>query len=168
MAGYNKFMFKQKLVAFFLSVSLIMVLVTPSLVLAQADATTPPTSFTADMKTQLEAAGGAKGAGLGAPVDPRVVAVNIIRVALEFVGFIFFCLTLFAGFKWMTAGGNEEEVTKAKSLLRQAVIGLIIILSAYSITMLAARLALGQWTDYKNGIWIDMGPGVQCTGLSCP
>jgi hypothetical protein len=35
---------------------------------------------------------------------------------------------------WMTSGGNEERVKKAKQILIAAIIGLVIILSAYAIT----------------------------------
>lgn len=35
---------------------------------------------------------------------------------------------------WMTAGGDEQKVTKAKDLITQAVIGLIVVLAAYAIT----------------------------------
>jgi hypothetical protein len=34
----------------------------------------------------------------------------------------------------MTAGGNEEQVAKAKKNISNAVIGLVIILSAYAVT----------------------------------
>ncbi len=108
-------------------------------------------AISGDIKTQLEAAGGSQGADVGAPKDPRLIVANIIKVALEFLGMIFFVLTLYAGFLWMTAGGNEEQVGKAKSLLTQAVIGLTIVLSAYSITRLAIRFAKGQYTDYWDG-----------------
>jgi len=43
------------------------------------------------------------------------------------------CLILYGGFKWMTAGGNEEQVGEAKKIIISGVIGLIIILSAYAI-----------------------------------
>lgn len=59
---------------------------------------------------------------------------SIIQVALGFVGFIVFAYILYAGFLWMTAGGNEENVAKAKTMIRNAVIGFIIIAAAYSIT----------------------------------
>jgi hypothetical protein len=59
---------------------------------------------------------------------------KVIKVVLSFTGTIFFALTVYAGFLWMTASGNEEQVTKAKSILQMATIGLIISLSAYGIT----------------------------------
>lgn len=68
-----------------------------------------------------------------ASFDIRLIIANIIRVALGLVGIIMVGLGLYAGFLWMTAGGNEEQITQAKSVLRNAVIGLAIILSAYSI-----------------------------------
>jgi hypothetical protein len=43
-------------------------------------------------------------------------------------------ITIIAGYQWMTAGGNEEQVAKAKKNISNAVIGLIIILAAYAIT----------------------------------
>lgn len=59
---------------------------------------------------------------------------QIIKVALSFVGTIFFALTIYAGFLWMTASGNEEQVTKATEIIKMAIIGLVITLAAYSIT----------------------------------
>jgi len=59
---------------------------------------------------------------------------RIIKIVLGFLGIIFLALTVYAGVLWMTAAGNEEKVTKALSILKAAVIGLIIIVAAYSIT----------------------------------
>ena len=71
--------------------------------------------------------------GLGSE-DIRFTIASIIRVALGLLGTIALILVLYAGFKWMTAAGNEEQVGDAKKILAAAVIGLVIILSAYSIT----------------------------------
>lgn len=57
-----------------------------------------------------------------------------IRVAMSLVGMIFLVLTVYAGFLWMTASGNEEQVTKAKEIVERSVLGLVIVLAAYSIT----------------------------------
>lgn len=59
---------------------------------------------------------------------------TIITAALSLVGVIFLVLTIYGGFLWMTASGKEEQVTKAKNILTMALIGLIIVLSAYAIT----------------------------------
>jgi hypothetical protein len=60
-----------------------------------------------------------------------------IKIVLGFVGTIFFVLTVYAGITWMTAQGNAEKVEQAQGILRTAVIGLIIVLAAYSITTFA-------------------------------
>ncbi|HRH23448.1 MAG TPA: pilin [Candidatus Magasanikbacteria bacterium] len=65
--------------------------------------------------------------------DARAVVVNIINLALTFLGLIAVILILWGGFKWMTAGGNDESVEAAKKIIIAAVIGLAIILSAYAI-----------------------------------
>jgi amino acid transporter len=66
--------------------------------------------------------------------DIRETIAKVINVALQFIGVIFLALLVYAGFKYMTAAGNEEEAKKAIALIRQAVIGLIIILMAWGIT----------------------------------
>ncbi|PJA45624.1 hypothetical protein CO174_02140 [Candidatus Uhrbacteria bacterium CG_4_9_14_3_um_filter_50_9] len=58
---------------------------------------------------------------------------GIIRVALGFLGVIAVVIILLGGFKWMTAGGNDEKVKDAKKLIFSGIIGLVIVLSAYAI-----------------------------------
>jgi hypothetical protein len=58
----------------------------------------------------------------------------IISTALSFLGVIFLILMIYGGFLWMTAKGNEQQVEKAKTLITAAVIGLIIVISAYAIS----------------------------------
>jgi hypothetical protein len=55
-------------------------------------------------------------------------------IFIGFTGTIFFILVVYAGLMWMTAVGNEENIKKAQSILKTAIIGLIIVLSAYAIT----------------------------------
>lgn len=62
------------------------------------------------------------------------IAATLISIVLGFLALIFLVLTIMAGFKWMTAGGNDEEVKKAQTSLKNAVIGLVIVLAAYAIT----------------------------------
>ena|SRR3989338_2093869 len=71
--------------------------------------------------------------GLGSS-DIRFTAAQIINVSLGLLGIIALVLIVYAGFLWMTAGGNSDQIDKAKGILFASVIGLIIILSAYSIS----------------------------------
>lgn len=65
--------------------------------------------------------------------DPREVIGRIINVALGFLGVIAVGIILIGGFKWMTAGGNEDKTSEAKKLLGAGVIGLVIILSSWAL-----------------------------------
>lgn len=58
----------------------------------------------------------------------------LVNSLMGLLGIVFMILVIYAGFLWMTAGGNLEQVSKAKKLLVNGVIGLIIIMAAYSIT----------------------------------
>ncbi|MFA5754491.1 MAG: pilin [Patescibacteria group bacterium] len=66
-------------------------------------------------------------------VDPRTVVGRIINLALSFLGVIAVGIILLGGFKWMTAGGNEEKTSEAKQLLGAGVIGLVIILASWAL-----------------------------------
>jgi len=70
--------------------------------------------------------------GLGA-TDPRIIAARIIRYALGFLGIIAVGLIMYAGWLWMTSEGNEEKIGQAKKVLKNALIGLLIIMSAFAI-----------------------------------
>ena len=59
---------------------------------------------------------------------------NFISVILGVVGIIFLVLAVYAGVMYMTAGGDPGKVKKAKEILTQSLIGLIIIVAAYALT----------------------------------
>ncbi|MCU0679465.1 MAG: hypothetical protein MUC28_03425 [Planctomycetes bacterium] len=59
---------------------------------------------------------------------------KIIAIILSFLGVIFLLLMIYGGFTWMTARGNEQQIAKAKGILYNALIGLIVVLAAYAIT----------------------------------
>lgn len=65
---------------------------------------------------------------------PTAIATKAINAVLAVVYIIFFVLVLYAGIRWMTAQGNEENVTKAKNILEAAIIGVVLISAAYAIT----------------------------------
>ncbi len=75
----------------------------------------------------------------------------IIRVILSLVGTIFFVLTVYAGFLWMMAQGNEEQVTKATGILKMAVIGLIITLASYIISIFVIAAITGATLSRSAG-----------------
>ena len=76
--------------------------------------------------------------------NPMTTATNIINTLMMFLGLIAVVIILLAGFKWMTAAGNDEEITKAKKLLSSGVIGLIIILSAWGISLFIMEIIVSS------------------------
>lgn len=68
--------------------------------------------------------------------SPLAFAINIVNWVASFLGFLFLILIMYAGYVWFMARGNEEEVTKAQTILKRAIIGLIIVLLSVSISYL--------------------------------
>lgn len=75
--------------------------------------------------------------------DPRDIAASIINVILGFLGIVAVVIILLGGFKWMTAGGNEDKVDEAKKLITAGIIGLVIILAAYAIATFVINSLMG-------------------------
>lgn len=69
--------------------------------------------------------------------DPQTIVIKLINWVLGILALVAVVLVLIGGFKWMTAAGNEEKVTDAKKLLVAAVIGLVIIMAAWGISLYA-------------------------------
>jgi amino acid transporter len=65
---------------------------------------------------------------------PEVIAANVVRALLTLVGIIFVALLIYGGFLYMTSRGEDEKIKKSKKTLIAAVIGIIIIMTGYSIT----------------------------------
>jgi hypothetical protein len=68
----------------------------------------------------------------------------IVNLILSFVGVVFMVLLIFGGILWMTAGGNEQRVDKAKSTITRAIIGLAVVLLAYAISILIVTAFSGS------------------------
>lgn len=67
------------------------------------------------------------------PSSLMTYAGQFISIILGLLGIIFICLLVYAGFNWMTAAGDSDDVKKAKLTIRTSVIGLVITISAYAI-----------------------------------
>lgn len=91
--------------------------------------------------------GYAEATGLGSR-DVRETVASIIRVALGLLGIVAVVIILIGGFKWMTAGGNDEQVGEAKKWIFSGIIGLAIILSAYAL----ATWVIGQLINATTGV----------------
>lgn len=63
-----------------------------------------------------------------------VIIGRIISALMGLIGVVFLILMLYAGLMWMTARGNVEQATKAKDTIMRAILGIVIVASAYAIT----------------------------------
>ena len=88
-----------------------------------------------DIIRSMDDAGRKSGFSVGAQDQLPTMIATVIKAVLGLLGIIFIVLLVLAGFNWMTAAGDEEKVTKAKNTIMCAVIGLIIIIAAYAITV---------------------------------
>lgn len=70
---------------------------------------------------------------IGQTSDVKGTIAKIINIILGFLGVIAVIIILAGGFKWMTAGGNEDKVGEARKMIIQGVIGLVIIFAAWAI-----------------------------------
>lgn len=68
-----------------------------------------------------------------AKASTPIIIGTIIGAFLGFLGVTFIIILIIAGFGYMRARGNEEEIRKAIDSIREAIIGLVIAMSSYAI-----------------------------------
>lgn len=115
---------------YYLLTALCLSLLLPSLCLG-ADFSDAPKNF--------ETAGKAIGYETG--TDYTQYIAGIIKAVLSLVGVLFAVLMFYGGFLWMTseAGADKNKIDKAKKVFTAAIIGIVIIISAYAITTFVAN-----------------------------
>ena len=114
---------------FFAAVFLFILLAFPSAALKAADY---------GLNKAADQAGLPEGQGSTASQSLALEAGRITGVILSFLGVIFFILMIAGGIMWMTAGGADAKVATARKLITTAIIGLVIVLSAYAIATFVA------------------------------
>ncbi|MFA5126701.1 MAG: Ig-like domain-containing protein [Patescibacteria group bacterium] len=78
---------------------------------------------------------------------------NIINIILSFLGALAILFILYGGFLWLTSHGDRDKVQRAKMVIISAVIGILIIFSAYALSrFIIERLgsATGITTEETN------------------
>lgn len=92
----------------------------------------------------VENVGGSIGLGTA---DLKGVILNVIRWLLGIMALVSVSFIIYGGFLWLTAAGNTERIEKAKRVILNAVIGLVIVLISWAIVFFVARVI----TDATNG-----------------
>ena len=126
--------------------------------------------FGQTMRGSLEGLGNASGYETSGISETTISAIvgTAVKTFLSILGIIFVVLMLYGGYLWMMARGSEEEVTKAKELIRTAIIGLIIIVAAYAVSFfIFNRLTQRTLTTPSGGGRGGAAPAVT-TPPGCP
>ncbi len=93
---------------------------------------------------------------------------TVIKTVLSFVGVIFLVLMVYAGFLWMTARGDEAKIEKSQDIIRSSIIGLVIMVGAYSITSFVVPRIVEKTTGDSTGGGGGGGGGNVLCCVICP
>ena len=97
--------------------------------------------FNPSQQKGLNKIGATAYATTGQPKDIRLIIGDGLRVILGLIGFILVILMIISGLQYMLAAGNKTKIDTAVNRIKNAFIGLIIILIAYAATVfIIARL----------------------------
>ncbi|MBN1585291.1 IPT/TIG domain-containing protein [Candidatus Uhrbacteria bacterium] len=93
--------------------------------------------------------------------DIRTIVSQVINVFLGLLGIVAVALIVYGGYVYMMAKGDQNEVQRAKKILVNALIGLIIILASYAIASFVLRaISGGSGGEVGEG---DCPPGATCS-----
>lgn len=76
----------------------------------------------------------ADGAGIASTQTPQALVGTVINIILGFLGVLLLLYFLYAGFLWMTSGGDSTQADKAKQYIKNAIIGLVIIVTSFALS----------------------------------
>lgn len=102
----------------------------------------PPTFFDPNLVNEMANNAGYNTQNVGPTTLSTIVGALVFGV-LSFLGVVFTTLIVYGGYRWLTARGNEQSVTDAKAVIRNAITGLAITVAAYGIWQLIKRYILG-------------------------
>lgn len=71
-------------------------------------------------------------------LDPKKIVTNIINAALFFIGAIALIFVIWGGILYVTSGGDSEKTTQARNTLLYAIVGIVIVVLAWSIVSWAS------------------------------
>jgi len=67
------------------------------------------------------------------PHGIREIVVNVLQSVLGFTSIVALIIVVYGGIVWLTAAGNQEKVDHGKKILIWAIIGLLVLMAAWSI-----------------------------------
>ncbi len=79
--------------------------------------------------------------------DVMRVGVNVANIILRYLGIIALVLFVIGGIMWITSGGAQEKVQRGKAMIVGAIVGMVIVLTAFLIVQ-AVMKSLGVKEEY--------------------
>lgn len=79
----------------------------------------------------------------GTSGDLREVIRSIINTILGLLGFIAVIFVIYAGILYVTDGGGGDNLEKAKNIIKNAIIGIVIIIASFAIVNFAFGITDG-------------------------
>jgi hypothetical protein len=77
----------------------------------------------------------------------EIVFENIIKWSTGFIVLVLFVMIVVGAFRYLTSGGNPEQLKKAQGTLKYAIIGLVLFVCSYLILNIIAYLLLNGQTN---------------------
>ena len=84
--------------------------------------------------------------------DLVLVIIRIVNLLLSLASMVAMVFIVWAGWNMIFAGGNEEEISKAKTTFSNAIIGFFLVMAAYilidAITVILGGFTIKQLFDF--------------------
>lgn len=122
----------------------------------------PTVALGSDIANQNQAFAGDSGASFTLTDDPRLIVARLIRTAFAIVGTLFLIYATMGGYKYFFSRGDEGQIKEAKSTILTAVIGVLLMLSAYSLTTFIIDRLIRSTMD-NSGWSTERGPEMRDT-----
>jgi len=149
---------KQILSALILSFAFLLLFSFSTAQAQQAPAPTPSGNW--ENQVGITEVGQVYGQDSQAPTSIITIIVRIINYSLMLLGVLFFGLFVFSGYQWMSAGGNEDAISKAQARMKNAIIGMVIVLASWAIVeFVIMKIILASTNpDLHTGTQYDVNP----------
>ncbi|MBI4256457.1 hypothetical protein HY626_00170 [Candidatus Uhrbacteria bacterium] len=108
----------------------------------------------------------AETAGFSTTASITVIIARLIRTAITLVGVVTVVFLVYGGFVWMTSGGDATRLKKAKDIITNAIIGLLLVFASFAIVSFVLNALVGATggdisgnSDSGSGSYSDGGGG---------
>ena len=94
--------------------------------------------------TELESfQGQIEGSGIRTETNVYVVVGDIVKAVLSIIGVLLMIYLFTGGVMWMTSAGSSEKIKKAREMIVNAILGLVIVILSYAVATFIIKKAAG-------------------------